>query len=196
MSPWEAKERLSLRHLKCGCWSVSPTNLLTTRGKGAMVSFSKLEFHKDKKPIHCFKSKYFLTVILFVLNRAYLRHWWWHWCWQQWQECLLGQWQDGDVWKRTQLFQLFRWQRKRTYPGCIPDILLHKGHILHSLGLGLHLHRKRSEKHNSFPLSGDTWIAIKICSCVASFKVNHRAIMKPKTILEDICGFYFLISFY
>lgn len=70
--------------------------------------------------------------------------------------------------KKKKLCQLFRQQRKVAYPSCIPDILLHKAHTLHSLGPELHLYRK-SEKHYSFSLSGDTFIDMKICWCVAYF---------------------------
>lgn len=51
--------------------------------------------------------------------------------------------------KKKRLFKFFRQQRKVAYPNCIPDILLHKAHTLHSLGLGFDLY-KRNEKQFIF----------------------------------------------
>lgn len=106
-------------------------------------------------------------------------------CWKKWQ--------DKDVWKWTELFQLFSQQRKMTYPSCIPDILLHKVYILHNLGLELHLYSEKSEK----PFIFTDWRHINcyenilVCSL---FWVSHRAIMKSKTIIKDLCIVHIFIS--
>lgn len=52
----------------------------------------------------------------------------------------------------------------------------------------------RRVKNHSFSLTRDTTIAMKIYWRVAYFEVSHRAIMKFKRIIKDLCIIHIFIS--